>query len=109
MQGQRVWRFGVLTLKTLFRSHQDYHNRAMLNYEPVPKRWYIATLAVSLGAAILLMMFAPLQLPVWGLLIAVVIALTFLIPVGIIKAVSDTSVGLNVITEFVAGKSSDQC
>lgn len=40
---------------------------------------------------------------VWGLLLAVGIALLFLIPVGVIKAVSDTGIGLNVITEFVAG------
>ncbi|PWN51001.1 hypothetical protein IE53DRAFT_374312 [Violaceomyces palustris] len=44
-----------------------------------------------------------LQLPVWGLLLAIGMSLIFLVPIGILKAVSDTSVGLNVITEFVAG------
>lgn len=84
--------------------HDDYHNRAMRNYEEVPRSWYYITLGASLGAAILLVALTPeLQLPVWALLIAVLIALAFLVPVGIVKAVSDTGVGLNVITEFVAG------
>ncbi|CAO1635180.1 unnamed protein product [Parajaminaea phylloscopi] len=83
--------------------YDDYHNRAMRNYEEVPRSWYLTTLLVSLGAATILVAFAPLQLPVWGLFMSVAIALVFLVPVGIIKAVSDTGVGLNVITEFIAG------
>lgn len=38
----------------------------------------------------------------WGLLLSVGMSLFFLIPIGILKAVSDTGVGLNVITEYVA-------
>jgi len=63
----------------------------------------MATLAISLSSAVILVYSSPLQLPVWGLLLAVSISLLFLIPVGIIKAVSNTGIGLNVITEFVAG------
>lgn len=83
--------------------HDDVHNRMMRAYPSVPKSWYLITLAVSLSSAIALVYLSPLQLPVWGLLLAVLIALLFLIPAGIIKAVSNTSIGLNVITEFVAG------
>jgi OPT oligopeptide transporter protein len=45
----------------------------------------------------------PLQLPIWGLFLAVTIAAVFLIPCGIIQAVTNAELGLNVITEFVAG------
>lgn len=72
--------------------HEDYHNRAMRNYEEVPKSWYCITLFFSIGAAVLLVAFAPLQLPVWALLTALMIALAFLVPAGIILAVSDTGV-----------------
>ncbi|KAE8214885.1 hypothetical protein CF327_g1737 [Tilletia walkeri] len=82
---------------------EDIHSRLMEAYDPVPRSWYIATVGLSLGASILLVMFSPLQLPVWALLLCVAIALVFLLPVGVIKATSDTGVGLNVITEFVAG------
>lgn len=71
----------------------------MQAYQPVPTSWYLSILGVSLGAAVLLVATSPLQLPVWALLLAVAIALVFLVPVGIVRAVSDTSIGLNVITE----------
>ena len=45
----------------------------------------------------------PLQTPIWALVLAMVIATVFLVPVGIITAVSNTTIGLNVLTEFVAG------
>ncbi|MCO5589886.1 hypothetical protein L7F22_043855 [Adiantum nelumboides] len=83
--------------------HDDIHNRLMRAYAPVPRSWYLWTLGISLTASIMLVWTTPLQLPVWGLLIAVGLSLIFLIPVGITKAVSDTTIGLNVITEFVAG------
>lgn len=91
-----LWHRGDVVRALSNPVHDDYHNRAMRNYESVPKSWYYGTLAVSLGTSIILVAFAPLQLPVWGLLIAILVALTFLVPVGIIKAVSDTGVGLNV-------------
>lgn len=96
------------------RQLDDYHNRAMRAYPPVPMHWFAVTLALSLGAAVMLVATAPLQLPVsweqgergsgtltpvssctqvWGLLLAVAISLTFLVPVGLIKAVSNTSIG----------------
>lgn len=83
--------------------HTDVHNTMMRAYPMVPRSWYIVTLVLSLGAAIVLTMTTPLQFPVWALLLSVCMSLFFLIPVGILKAVSDVSIGLNVITEFVAG------
>lgn len=83
--------------------YSDVHNQLMKEYPLVPQSWYLVTLIVSLGSAIILVMTTPLQFPVWGLLLSVGMSLFFLIPIGILKAVSDTGVGLNVITEFVAG------
>jgi hypothetical protein len=66
-------------------------------------RYYMGVLVSMLCAAMALVTFWPLQLPVWGLFLAILIAVLFLIPVGIIAAVTNTTLGLNVITEFVAG------
>lgn len=71
----------------------------MRAYPNVPSTWYLVTLCLSLGAATVLVLTTPLQFPVWGLLLAVGMSLFFLVPIGILKAVSDTSIGLNVITE----------
>lgn len=83
--------------------YSDVHNQLMKVYPLVPKSWYMITLALSLGSAAVLVSTTNLQFPVWGLLLSVGMSLFFLIPIGILKAVSDTGVGLNVITEFVAG------
>ncbi|GAA5832438.1 hypothetical protein JCM11251_006454 [Rhodosporidiobolus azoricus] len=74
------------------------------SYPSVPRSWYFGTFAVNASAAIILLISYPvLQLPVWGLFLAIAIAVAFLPPVGIIAAVTNTTLGLNVITEFVAG------
>ncbi|GAA6026094.1 hypothetical protein JCM8202_002520 [Rhodotorula sphaerocarpa] len=73
------------------------------NYAPVPRMYYAVIFAANLAAAIFLLVFYPLQLPVWGLFLALAIAVTFLVPIGIISAITNTVLGLNVVTEFVAG------
>ncbi|GAA5905962.1 OPT family oligopeptide transporter [Sporobolomyces salmoneus] len=74
------------------------------NYANVPRSWYLATFGSTfLAASILLTFYPQLQLPVWGLILAVILAVAFLVPIGIISAITNTTIGLNVITEFVAG------
>ncbi|BGP41555.1 hypothetical protein JCM10449v2_005546 [Rhodotorula kratochvilovae] len=73
------------------------------SYPGVPRSYYVAIFCANLVAAMVLLAFYPLQLPVWGLFLAILIAIAFLIPVGIIAAITNTTLGLNVITEFVAG------
>ena len=91
----------------------------MAIYPSVPRIWTVALFSVSLFAAFILVETEPLQLPAWGLVLAVLVALVFLIPVGVISAVSETTIGmsgvqrrlhgstfvlgLNVVTEFIAG------
>ncbi|WFC99208.1 hypothetical protein MYAM1_001952 [Malassezia yamatoensis] len=78
--------------KALFNPvYSDVHNRLMESYPLVPQSWYLTTLGLSLASAAILVATTPLQFPIWGLLLSV----------GILKAVSDTGVGLNVITEWV--------
>ena len=56
-----------------------------------------------LSAGIFLVANFPLQLPVFGLLMAILLALVFIVPIGIIAAVTSTTLGLNVLSEFIAG------
>ncbi|WVO15443.1 OPT family small oligopeptide transporter [Cryptococcus depauperatus] len=81
----------------------DVHNKLMRSYLSVPSSWYISLLVVNFIAAVLLLNTTSLQMPIWALLLAMAIATVFLAPVGIIAAVSNTQIGLNVLTEFVAG------
>lgn len=73
------------------------------SYRTIPSSYYLTVFLSMLGAAMLLVTAYPLQLPVWGLLLSVLMAIIFLVPVGVIAAITNTTLGLNVITEFVAG------
>jgi hypothetical protein len=73
------------------------------NYASVPRSWYWAVSLSMTALACYVVVVYPLQLPLWGLFLAVSIAAIFLIPCGIILAVTNAELGLNVVTEFVAG------
>lgn len=45
----------------------------------------------------------PTNLTWWALLLAVFISFAFSLPIGIIQAVTNNQIGLNVLTEFVYG------
>lgn len=42
-------------------------------------------------------------MPVWALFVAIVIGAGFTLPIGIIYAITNNELGLNVITEFIIG------
>jgi len=45
----------------------------------------------------------PTNLSWWAFLLALLISASFSLPIGIIQAVTNTQIGLNVLTEFVYG------
>lgn len=45
----------------------------------------------------------PTNLTWWSFLLALFISFAFALPIGIIEAVTNTQIGLNVLTEFIYG------
>ena len=45
----------------------------------------------------------PTEVPIWGLLVALSISAFYIVPAGMIQAITNQQIGLNVITELVAG------
>lgn len=45
----------------------------------------------------------PTNMTWWAFMLAVIISTVFSLPIGIIQAVTNTQIGLNVLTEFVYG------
>lgn len=72
-------------------------------YPEVPAFWYLGMFVSCLVMAIFICEYTAIQLPWWALLLAIGIALTLSLPIGIIQAISSTQIGLNVVTEFVCG------
>ncbi|KAF9996701.1 hypothetical protein BGZ79_009567 [Entomortierella chlamydospora] len=81
---------------------EDIHTRLMSVYPEVPDWWY-GLLFVSMFA---LSMFTCVMwdfMPWWALILALAIALLFVLPVGIVQAVTNQQPGLNIVTEYVIG------
>lgn len=99
-----LWHWDDIRRAIFHPPTEDVHNRLMRAYEEVPHSWYMWTLGLSLLGSVWLVWSHPeLQLPIWGLFLAIGLGMIFIVPVGVLKAVSNTGIGLNVITEFVAG------
>lgn len=81
----------------------DVHMRLIRRYREVPDWWFAATFVVFLAMAIAAVRAWDTQLPVWALLVALALALFLLVPVGLIYALTNITMGLNVVTEFIIG------
>ncbi|KAJ3272927.1 hypothetical protein HDV01_005124 [Terramyces sp. JEL0728] len=88
-------------------SESDIHSKLMKTYKDVPLAWYIGFLA----AMILCSMFAlnvstnDFQLlgDFWVIPLALLMTVVFIVPVGILRAVANQSISLNIISEMVMG------
>ena len=45
----------------------------------------------------------PTEVPIWGLVLAIAIAIFYIVPAGMIQAITNQQIGLNVITELIVG------
>ncbi|KAN0121427.1 OPT oligopeptide transporter [Russula decolorans] len=81
----------------------DVHARLMARYPQVPEWWYIAILIVVFSISAVTIEVWPTEVPIWGLLAALSISAFYIVPAGMIQAITNQQIGLNVITELVAG------
>ncbi|KAG0227022.1 OPT family small oligopeptide transporter [Mortierella sp. GBAus27b] len=86
------------------RAHtEDIHHKMMQAYPEVPDWWYAALFIIMTAIAIITCEVWDYKLPWWGVLLAILIAAVFALPVGLIQAITNQQPGLNVITEYVIG------
>ncbi|KAI0646036.1 OPT oligopeptide transporter [Trametes meyenii] len=81
----------------------DVHAQLMAKYPQVPEWWYACILVVTSVFACLCIKLFPTQMTIWAFIVALLIALVYIVPVGMIQAVTNRQVGLNVITELIVG------
>lgn len=82
---------------------EDVHARMMGKYKQVPLWWYLATLAGMIAIGLGICVGYPTHLPWWAFLFSILIGAFFFLPIGIVQAVTNIGIGLNVFTEFVVG------
>ncbi|KAF8879962.1 OPT oligopeptide transporter [Infundibulicybe gibba] len=81
----------------------DVHARLMSRYPQVPEWWYICVFLSMFALGIISIEVWPSEMPVWAFVLALAIAFTYIIPIGMIQAITNQQVGLNVITELIIG------
>jgi OPT family oligopeptide transporter len=75
----------------------------MDNYKEVPDLWYFILFLGALGASFATIVCYPSDMPWWALIIAVILAFVWLLPIGIITAITSQSPTISMITEWVYG------
>ncbi|THG97283.1 hypothetical protein EW145_g7646 [Phellinidium pouzarii] len=81
----------------------DIHARLMSRYPQVPEWWYAIIFVSMFVFGVITIEVWPTQMPVWALVLALIIAFVYIIPIGMIQAITNQQVGLNVITELIIG------
>ncbi|KAI0340457.1 OPT oligopeptide transporter [Trametopsis cervina] len=81
----------------------DIHARLMSKYKQVPDWWYAVVFLAMFVFGIIVIEVWPTQMPVWAFVLALIISFVYTIPIGMIQAITNNQVGLNVITELIIG------
>ena len=85
-------------IRNMKYEEEDVHFRMMRKYKEVPHWWYAVMFMVMLGASLATVIAWPTFLDWWAFLIALVIALVWFIPIGMIQGMTSIQIGLNVFT-----------
>ncbi|RXW16964.1 hypothetical protein EST38_g8896 [Candolleomyces aberdarensis] len=97
------WKPIRLQFSRSIREQPDVHARLMSHYPQVPEWYYGLLFVVTFAFSCICVQVWPTGLPIWALIIALLIAIFYIIPIGMIQAITNRQVGLNVITELIVG------
>ncbi|KAK3333123.1 OPT family small oligopeptide transporter [Cercophora scortea] len=97
--GQTIWR----QYKNSTTEKPDIHMKLMRKYKEAPTWWYMSLFVIMLALGFVTILGWPTNMTWWAFLLAVFISFVFSLPIGIIQAVTNNQIGLNVVTEFVYG------
>ncbi|KAJ2919361.1 hypothetical protein MD484_g1053, partial [Candolleomyces efflorescens] len=97
------WKPIRLQFSRSIREQPDVHARLMSHYPQVPEWYYGLLFVVTFAFSCICVQVWPTGLPIWALIIALLIAIIYIIPIGMIQAITNRQVGLNVITELIVG------
>ncbi|KKF95311.1 Sexual differentiation process protein isp4 [Ceratocystis fimbriata CBS 114723] len=81
----------------------DIHMKLMRKYPEAPTWWYMSLFGIMMCIGFITVLGYPTNLSWWAFLLAIFLAFLFALPVGIIQAVTNNQIGLNVLTEFIYG------
>lgn len=93
----------IQRIKNMGMEEEDVHQRLMSRFKPVPWWWYGAVTLVMIGMALGVTQGYDTHLSWWAFFISLIIAVVWFVPCGMVQAMTNIQIGLNVITEFIVG------
>lgn len=81
----------------------DIHMKLMRKYKLAPHWWYLLLLLIMIGFTFASALAFDTGMAWYSVILALVIAAFWTIPIGIIQAFTNIQLGLNVFTEFIIG------
>ncbi|KAJ7900254.1 small oligopeptide transporter, partial [Mycena olivaceomarginata] len=96
-------KFIWVQMRSTIHQQPDIHARLMSKYPQVPQWWYAVLCLSMVVLGIISIEVWPTGTPVWALVVALVLAFAYVVPVGIIQAITGQQVELNVFTELIVG------
>ncbi|KAJ6629806.1 OPT oligopeptide transporter protein-domain-containing protein [Mycena sp. CBHHK59/15] len=81
----------------------DIHARLMAVYPQVPEWWYAIIFVSMFVFGVVAIEVWDTKFPIQYFILALVISFFYVIPIGMIQAITNQQVGLNVITELIIG------
>ena len=97
--GAEIWR----KFRNRGREEDDVHMRLMRRYPEAPDWWYYVIFVLMTVMALVVTQVWETHLAWWAFFIALLIAVVWFLPIGMIQAITNVQIGLNVITEFIIG------
>ncbi|KAF4448200.1 OPT family small oligopeptide transporter [Fusarium austroafricanum] len=97
--GHEIWR----QFKLARNQEDDVHMRLMKKYRDAEDWWYATLFIVMVAISIGVIAGWPTGFPVWAYFICLLIPVLWLIPIGVVQAITNIQLGLNVLTEFIIG------
>ncbi|ORY23933.1 OPT oligopeptide transporter protein-domain-containing protein [Naematelia encephala] len=82
---------------------EDVHYRLMKRYPEVPEWWYLIVLCLAAALGMIGVGVYPTYTTPATVIFGIIMALIFIIPVGLIYAVTGIQVTMNVLAEFIGG------
>ncbi|WOO86208.1 Glutathione transporter 1 [Vanrija pseudolonga] len=97
--GKRIY----LTSRNRKTEPDDIHMKLMRRYPEVPDWWYIIAFLGCVVLGIVTIEVFATGLPVWGYAVAIAMAAVYIVPIGIIFAMTNMEPTFNLIAELIPG------
>lgn len=94
----------IYTQWKLARTQEDdVHMRLMKKYKDAEDWWYVVLFVVMVGLSFAVVCGWETHFPWWAYVVCMMLPIVWTIPVGIVQAITNTQLGLNVLTEYIVG------